>query len=204
MVDQTKRDALRWGILAGLGVAASTHTLTARAQSVPGPPVGATIALLSKALGVELLLMRVRLLLAIMAHVAKDIGPDDLLEELQEANLMEARARDPFRFLHALREDREREAVIARLHRFRGTPRAVWVSSKLNELRSVIVALISEHVQESVDQPLIADAIVALDHVEHIAQSAEDPTSSNAEPLTWCGYPIIRCLPVCRHRCSWW
>ena len=86
MIDRTKRNALKWGIVTGLGVAAGTHTLAVRAQSIDGPSVADTIKLLSHPIGVELLLMRIRLLLATLAHVAERIRPgEDLKLTLRSA-----------------------------------------------------------------------------------------------------------------------
>ena len=120
------------------------------------------------------------------------IRPEGLLEELRETNEMEARAKEPFRLLHALREGRERERVIAQLRQFLGSPRAQWVSNELNALRSAVVAAISKGQEVPVDAPLLAEAIMALDHVEYIVQSGKDPESTKVASLSWCDEPLIR------------
>ena len=204
MVDQTKRDALRWGIIAGLGVTAGTQTFVAKAQSIDRPSVEDTIELLSHPIGVELLIMRARMLLAMLAHVALTRSPDGLLEELRQANEITTRGRDPFRLLYALRVDRARDVALARLRRFSGTPRAQWVSDQLQHLRSSIVATVAETEELSVETPMVTEAIRTLDHVEYIFQSGRDLNSTEVQALSWCDYPLIRCFPPCEHRCSWW
>ena len=208
MIDQSKRDTLKLGLATGLGATLVLHTTKATAQQLNGPSVQDTIQLLSSPLGVESLILRVKMLTPILAHIAEQNAggsfQNELLEELKAANDGNSGTRTFFRRLYELRDDTTRRATIKSLKAFLGSPRATEVYDELNQLKGWVVEKISGANAAALDTPMVSYAIKSLYHVEHIVQSDQDLNSTNVLPLSWCELPLFRCYPSCNHQCSWW
>ena len=208
MVDQAKRDALKVGILTGLGATLLPRASVASAHLVDGPTIYDTIEFLHNPIRIELLIMRVRRLMSIFSERAATrshqypLQRNDLLMELRAANDGVV-INNLFHNLYGLRDDRIRHNVLVNLGSFSDGLRINWVSEELDKLRNRAVEIVLSTSTPSCEVRVVSEVVRSLDHVEYIVQSERDPNSNEEQTLFWCEVPLIRCLG-CDHPCSFW